>query len=283
MRFPMSFSVVNLSPWRSGGYGDLCIGPRTDTGESVVVKFLRDYQHADARKAFERQVLILAAKPRGFVPLLGGDTEAEIPYYVMPFFPRGSLTRYAANLSDYQLLGIARELAVTLAAFHERWCAHGDVKPDNVLVSQEGRLLVADPMGNGLGCTGLFSLNNTGGTPGYRAPEVRAGGPISKAGDVYSYGATLYALLTGHRPQDGQRLDLILNGYGNAPRIQEVVAACCQFDSNERPTMQEVLRVLRGEQWASIRAERKQRQQLMAVACLIGIVVLVGVSMTRDG
>jgi hypothetical protein len=111
MRLPMNFSVVNLSLWRSGGYGDLYIGRRTDTGKSVVVKFLRDYQHPHARKAFERQVLILAAAPRGFVPLLGCDTDAEIPYYVMPFFPGGSLTGYAANLSDYQLLGIATELA----------------------------------------------------------------------------------------------------------------------------------------------------------------------------
>jgi serine/threonine protein kinase len=273
----MNFSVVNLSPWRSGGYGDLYIGRRTDTGKSVVVKFLRDYQHAHARKAFERQVLILAAEPRGFVPLLGWDTDAEVPYYVMPFFPRGSLTGYAANLSDYQLLGIATELAGTLATFHDRWCAHGDVKPDNVLVSEEGQLLVADPMGNGLGCTGLFSLNNTGGTPGYCAPEVRAGGRISPTGDMYSLGATLYHLKTGRMLQDGKRLDPTSESYGNTSRIWEVIAACCQSDPNARPSMREVLRVLGGEQWAGIRAARKQRQQLVATACVIGILVLLGV------
>jgi eukaryotic-like serine/threonine-protein kinase len=272
----MSFQFVILNTLPSGGNGELFIGRRTDTGEYVVPKFLREHHLVQARRAFALEVRILASNPRGFVPLLGSDADAERPFYVMPYFPRGSLTQYAGNLSDGQLHAVATELAITLAAFHARWCAHGDFKPDNVLVSQDGRPLVADPLGNGLGCAGLFSQNKGGGTPGYRAPEVRAGGPISKAGDVYSYGATLYALLTGHRPQDGQRLDLILDGYGNAPKIQEVIAACCQFDSNERPTMQEVLRVLRGEQWASIQAARKQRQQLMAVACLIAIVVLVG-------
>ena len=44
-----------------------------------------------------------------------------------------------------------------------------------------------------------------------------------------------------------------------------------------------LLSLVRGEQWASIQAARKQRQQLVAVTCLIAIVVLVGVSMTRDG
>jgi serine/threonine protein kinase len=196
---------------------------------------------------------------------------------VMPYLP-GSLTLYTRRLSDSQLHAVATNLALRLASLHAGWCAHGDVKPDNVLVDREGRLLLADPLGNGLGCTGLFSQNNSGGTPGYCAPEVRAGGPISKAGDVYSYGATLYELLTGRRPQDGQRLDPTSEGYSNAPKIREVIAACCQFDPNARPSMREVLRMLRGESWERIQAARKQRQQLVAV-CVIGIIlVLLGVS-----
>ena len=275
----MSFSVVNLRFLRSGGNGDLYIGQRTDTGESVVVKYLRDYQLVHVRKAFEREVRILARKRHGLVPILGWDTDAECPYYVMPYFPGGPLTLYAGNLSDDQLHAVAADLALTLAAFHAGWCAHGDFKPDNVLVSEDERLQVADPVGNGLGCTGLFSQNR-GGTPGYWAPEVHAGGRISPAGDVYSYGATLYQLLTGRRPRDDQRLDPTWEGYRSAPKIREVIAACCQFDPNARPTMQEVLRLLRGEQWAGIQAARKQRQQLFATACVIAILVLVGTSLT---
>src|SRR2546428_2777254 len=131
----MSFSVVNLRFMRSGGNGDLYIGQRTDTGESVVVKYLRDYQLVHVRKAFEREVRILARKRRGLVPILGWDTDAERPYYVMPYFPGGPLTLYAGNLSDDQLHAVAADLALTLTAFHARWCAHGDFKPDTVLVS----------------------------------------------------------------------------------------------------------------------------------------------------
>jgi len=273
----MSIQFVILNALRSGGNGDLYIGQRTDTGEYVVAKFLREHRAVHARRAFAREVSILASRPRGLAPVLDWNIVAERPYYVMPYFTGGSLTRYAGKLSDNQLHDVATWLALTLASFHAGWCAHGDVKPDNVLVDQNG-LLLADPMGNGLGCTGLLSLNNTGGTPGYCAPEVRAGGPISNAGDVYSYGATLYELLAGRRPQDGQRLDPTLEGYRNAPRIREVIAACCQFDPNARPTMHEVLRVLRGERWAGIHAARKQRQQLVATVCVIGILVLLGVS-----
>jgi serine/threonine protein kinase len=278
----MSFRFVVLNALLFGGNGDLFIGQRTDTGEYVVPKFLREHRLPEARRAFAREVRILVSKPRGFVPLLGWDTDAERPYYVMPYFPRGSLTQYASKLSDYELHGVATELADTLAAFHARWCAHGDFKPDNVLLDQEGRLLVGDPLGNGLGCAGLFSQHNGGGTPGYRAPEVRAGAAISQAGDVYSYGATLYELLTGRRPQDGQRLGPASEGYGNAPKIREVIAACCQFDPNARPTMQEVLRVLRGERWADIQAARKKNQQLVGALIGIGILTLVCASLTRD-
>ncbi len=275
----MSFRFVILRPLHSGGNGDLFIAQRTDTGDYVVVKYLREHQLVHARRAFAREVRILARKPRGLVPLLGWNTDTERPYYVMPYLTAGPLTLYAGSLSDSQLHAVTAELALTLAALHAGWIAHGDVKPDNVLVSHEGRLHVADPLGNGLGCTVLFSQNH-GGTPGYWPPEVRAGGPISYAGDVYSYGATLYELLTGRRPQDGQRLDPTSEGYRNAPKIREVIAACCQFDSNARPTMQEVLRVLRGEQWADILAARKQRQQLLAAACVIVILVLLGGSLT---
>ena len=269
----MSFRIVALRRLGSGANGDLFVGQRTDTGDYVVAKYLREYHVMHARRAFAREVGILARRPRGLVPLLGWDTDAERPFYVMPYYQR-SLTQYAGRLSDSQLCNVATELAVTLASFHASWCAHGDVKPDNVLVDQQGRLVLADPIGNGLGCTGLFSQNNNGGTPGYRAPEVSAGGPISNAADAYSYGATLYALQTGHTPQDGQHLDPATEGYINAPKVREVIAACCQFGSNERPTMQEVLRVLRGERWANIQAERKRKQQLVAACILGGIFVL---------
>lgn len=275
----MNFQVLNSRPLHAGGHGDLLIGQRSDTRESVVVKLLREYQLPHARKAFAREVGVLARKLRGLVPLLGWDTGAERPYYVMPYLVGGALTQYAGRLADNQLHNIAAELARTLADLHAAFEAHGDVKPDNILVSCDGHLQVADPLGNGTVFTMLFS-ENRGGTPGYWAPEICAGGSISRAADVYSYGATMYHLLTGRRPQDGQRLARALEGYRNAPKIREIIAACCHFDPKARPTMNEVLRILRGEQWANIQAERKQRQELVGAACFIGALALLGAAFT---
>ncbi len=275
----MSYQVMNLRPLHSGGYGDLFVGQRSDSGERVVVKYLREYHIAEARKAFAREVGVLARKLRGLVPLLGWDTGAERPYYVMPYLKGGALTQYAGRLTDNQLQNIAGELARTLADLHALFEAHGDVKPDNILVTDDGQLQVADPLGNGTVFTMLLS-ENRGGTPGYWAPEICAGGSISRAADVYSYGATIYHLLTGRKPQDGQRLDRTSEGYRNSPKIREIIAACCHIDPKVRPTMKEVLRILRGEQWADIQTERKQREEFAAAACFIGACLLLGAAFT---
>ncbi len=279
----MSYQVVNLRALHSGGNGDLFIGQRSDTREYVVVKYLREWHLTHARRAFAREVRVLERRLRGLMPLLFADIAGERPYYVMPYLKGGALTQYAGRLTDSQLQTIATELAGTLANLHAAYDVHGDVKPDNILVTQDGRLQVADPLGNGTVFTMLFSENH-GGTPGYWAPEIRAGGPISRAGDVHSYGAMLYELLTGRRPRDGQRLDPSSEGYVRAPKIRQIIAACCQSDPHARPSMQEVLRMLRGEEWADIQAARKQRQELATAACVIvGLVLLLRAALTARG
>src|SRR5262249_20064024 len=149
------------------------------------------------RRTFEREVRILQMGLSGVVPLLAFDLAANPPYLVMPRLG-GSLKEYGGKLTTEQLRNVASELASTLANLHSRSIFHGDFKPDNVLVSWDGHLKIADPLGNGFGCTMLFSHHH-GGTPGYWAPEVRGGAPIHAAGDAYSFGATLYELATGQR------------------------------------------------------------------------------------
>src|SRR6185437_12002273 len=141
-----------------------------------------------------------------------------------------------------------------------------DFKPDNILVSYEGHLQVADPLGNGINCSVIFAQNH-GGTPGYWAPEIAANGPISAAGDVYSYGATLYHLLTGKRPQDGERFEISLAGYSTSPRIREIILASCQKTPAARPTIVEVLRILQGESWLEIQVAKQKSDRLLMGLC----------------
>ncbi len=268
----MSYQVHLLRPLASGGNADVQLGQRSDTRAYVVVKYLREWHLDHARKGFAREVRILDQNLPGMVPILFSDVKAERPYYVMPYLAGGSLTKHAGRLSDQQLLAVANASARSLRALHARHIDHGDFKPDNILITDEGNLQLADPLGNGFGCTVLFAQNH-GGTPGYWAPEIRARGPISQAGDAYSYGATLYHLLTGRKPVDGQRLDLLVRGLTGAPEIRETIAACCQPNPGNRPAMQEVLRLLAGAKWADLQAERNK--QRVTALCAVGLFALI--------
>jgi serine/threonine protein kinase len=276
----MNFQVLNLQEFRSGGNGDLYIGERSDTKETVVVKFLRESHLPHSRKAFAREIRLLGRKLHGIVPLLASNPVAGRPFYVMPYLKGGSLSQYAGRLTGTQLRAVAAELARIVANVHAANDVHGDFKPDNILLTEKGHLQVADPLGNGTLMTILFS-ENRGGTPGYMAPEVAKGSSVSASTDAYSYGATLYHLLTGRVPPDGQRLDQGLKPSQMNQDICEIISVCCQPDPKARPTMPEVLRMLNKTPWADIRKERKHREDIATALGVVGLVVLLGAALHR--
>ena len=221
----------------------------------VVVKILRDHGDPNARRAFSNQVRVLARGHDGAVPLLFADAKAHRPYYVMPLLWRGNLAQYAGRLSRPELRSVCGSIGATLAAMHQSFDVHGDLKPANVLVDDSGRIRLSDPLGNPMPPLGIFTRNH-GGTRGYWAPEVRAGGSVSTCGDVYSFGATVWHLATGQCPIDGHRFDSGNVKLAGDPAIREMVVACCQLDPGERPSMTETLRILKGESWLAIKAQR---------------------------
>jgi len=245
---------------QSGGCGDLYRGYRIDNGDSVVIKYLRDAHLPQARNNFERELRVLQTNTPGLMPVIAADLTANPPFYVMPYL-QGSLEAYAGKLTSAQLRAIVAHAATVLGRLHDRSIAHGDIKPDNIIVSRDGTLRVADPIGNGAGCTLRF-WEHAGGTPGYCAPEIRNGMPIYPAGDVYSLGATLYELSTGCRPQDGQDMEPDPDA---DPIIADIITACCNPDPGSRPTMKDLLRILEGERWAVILSERQEGQKLAVI------------------
>jgi len=235
----MSWQVNNIRRLSSGGYGELWLAKRSDTGELVVVKYLL---RADpvSMEFFRREVCILQKRTTGLVEYLGSNMTAARPFYVMTYYDRGSLAAYAGKLSHAQLRSVAKQLAETISGLHAAGVAHGDVKPDNILVTGQGSVRVGDPLGKGSGCTIMYGVER-GGTPGYWAPEVAAGGPMSVAADVFSYGATLFHLATGRRPQDGQRFDPRTIGVAAPKDIAHLINVCCRTAATERPHLARVV------------------------------------------
>ena len=263
----MKFRI--LRPLAAGGHGEVFLGQLIPTGQAVVIKYPRHPDQPDVRRRFAREVRILGRRVRGLVTLLGFDTDGDRPCYVMPFLQNGSIAQYRGRLSQGQLFVLAADVASALAGLHVENIAHGDVKPDNALITDERRVVLSDPLGNGWGCTVVFA-DHHGGTPGYWAPEIRVGGAISPAGDMYSYGVMLHELATGTRPTDGVVPEMTAIEPLD-PRLREVIASCCSVAPGDRPSAKDIAALLRGEAWKSIRQARAYRNLGLGIAAAIAM------------
>ncbi len=133
----------------------------------------------------------------------------SIPYFVMEFFPAGSLKSRLIN-KNYDFIkerahSIFKQAAVGLAYMNASGWVHRDVKPDNLLVNSAGEVRIIDfaiaqkIQKRGLISRMLFGKPAIQGTRSYMSPEQIRGLDLDDRSDIYSFGATLYELTT-YRP-----------------------------------------------------------------------------------
>jgi serine/threonine protein kinase len=160
------------------------------------------------------------------------------------------------QLSRQRVLG---ELATGIHAIHQAGKLHGDLKPTNVMVTREHRVVILD---FGLAsdqeshAVGRMPAEIIGGTPCYMAPEQGAGYPSSCASDWYAFGVMLFEVLTGELPFQGTlRTVLEQKRQQDAPRAStlrpeipqdqdQLCAALLQRRPEARPGYEEIMRVL---------------------------------------
>jgi eukaryotic-like serine/threonine-protein kinase len=129
------------------------------------------------------------------------------------------------SAEDAARIGIA--LCEALAAVHNAGLLHRDIKPGNAMRDENGRVLLMD-FGLSQDLLGTAAL---GGTPGYLAPELRAGQPASVQSDIYAMGVLLRFLVTGSSapdtktPQPNQKLsEIIAHATNSDPKLRYVSA-----------------------------------------------------------
>lgn len=178
-----------------------------DDGKSFAVKVLKHRYGADP--AFEtrfRQEATLAAnlKHPNIVHIEEVGSSQGLVFFVMDLYPDSLAARAQREtaLPEAGLLPIAIGVAGALAFAHGQDLIHRDIKPDNILLAEDGRPVLTD-FGIARAVSGYAAatgFNMTIGTPAYISPEQAQGRPLDGRSDLYSLGITLYRAVTGDLP-----------------------------------------------------------------------------------
>ena len=137
-----------------------------------------------------------------------GDPDHPTPYIVFEYVEGETLKqriRRNTRLSIAESIAYAIEVARALGAAHERQIVHRDVKPQNVLIDEEGAAKVTDfGIARTLHQEGLTADGRVLGTTDYVSPEQALGRPVNGQTDLYSLGIVLFEMLTGDVPFQGE-------------------------------------------------------------------------------
>ncbi len=263
-----------LRPHARGGLGSVFVALDGELHREVALKQILE-KHADdppSRQRFVAEAEITGGLEHpGVVPVYGLGTDAGgRPYYAMRFIKGDSLKeaidRYhkdkalekdpgRRSLELRKLLRRFTDVCNAVDYAHSRGVIHRDLKPANIIVGNHGETLVVDwglakAVGRAEASAGEQTLvpSSSGssetlpgsalGTPAYMSPE-QARGDLNRLGprsDVYSLGATLYCLLTGKPPFEGDDIGLILHAVQkgqflrpsqHAPALDKALEAVC--------------------------------------------------------
>lgn len=131
--------------------------------------------------------------------------EGQIHYIVMELIEGITLKSYITKkgcLEVKESIGIAIQVAQGMQAAHEQHIIHRDIKPQNMIISRDGKVKVAD-FGIARAVSAQTLTSTAMGSVHYISPEQARGGFSDERSDIYSLGVTMYEMVTGHLPFDG--------------------------------------------------------------------------------
>jgi serine/threonine protein kinase len=190
------------------------------------------------------------------VTVLDVVDEDDRPWIVMELVEASTLEELlrVSPLPYQRVAEIGLQLIDALKVAHAEGIVHRDVKPDNVMISAQGRVVLTD---FGLAAwNGESALSESGriiGSPAYIPPERAKAGPVGPESDLWSLGATLYAAVEGHPPYDRKGYIKILRGEqldepaeaASAGPLAPVLAGLLKVEPGDRLTAENATKMLR--------------------------------------
>jgi len=180
-------------------------------GRNVAIKlFSPGLASGEGRDRFIKEARVVGQITHPAIVALhdmGIEESSSTPYLVMEYVEGQPLERLIdkGSIPFPRACAWVAEVAVALGVAHRKGIIHGDVKPANILISEDGRIKLTD-----FGMARLASRDSKDtpllGTPAYWCPEQILGKPQDGRSDIFSLGIVLYEMITGHRPFDADSL-----------------------------------------------------------------------------
>ncbi|MEW5875472.1 MAG: protein kinase [Candidatus Zixiibacteriota bacterium] len=235
-----------------GGMGEVYLAMDTKLERQVALKFLPERLSSDP--AARRRLLdeAKAASKLGhpnIVTIHSIEESGDRDFIVMEYVRGSTLGRWRGRMASADLLGLLIQLCGALSEAHGRDIIHRDIKPDNLMVDESGRLKIMD--------FGLASAASGDGPPGltgaivgsapYMSPEQILGQPVDARSDIFSLGVVIFELATGQTPFSGEYDMAILYAIVNEPHpaptdinpelpsgLERIIDRCLKKDPGER-------------------------------------------------
>ena len=242
-----------------GGFAEVWLAEDTMTGVQVAVKVYAPGAGLDDNgiKIFTQEFSIVfdmnhtnLLRPTHF------DTWERMPYLIMPLIKNGSAFKYITDgqtIPEDECWKMLHDVASGLAYLHEKTppLIHQDIKPDNILIDDEGRYLITD---FGISARvrstirGGKAQEQSGGTLAYMGPERFSTNPKPiMASDIWSLGAMMYELMTGTPPfgnhggvlqKNGADIPIIEEDYSQ--ELKDIIYACLSKETWDRPSAKKI-------------------------------------------
>ena len=256
-----------MSELGRGAMGVVWLARDERLGRTVAVKVLRpgvglggagdtQAQHSQLRARREARIAARLHHPHAVAVFDVVDHDGR-PCLVMEYVPSRSLAEVLADgtvLAPAEAAELGEQVASALGAAHDAGIVHRDVKPGNILLTEDGTAKLTDfGISRASGDVTVTATGEMLGTPAYFAPEVAQGHAADTASDVFSLGATLYAATEGVPPfgTGPTAMALLLRIVNDEIRppeqtgpLADTLMWMLRNDPADRPSLDEVRRAL---------------------------------------